>query len=55
MNTRINSFNSNLKSKLSNKIGWINTHDSISFKTIDGLHYNKDTSIKIYNYIKNKV
>lgn len=55
MNTRINSFNSTLKSKLSKKIGWINTHDSITFKTVDGLHYNKDTSIKIYNYIKNKV
>ena len=55
MNSRINEFNSKLKSNLSNKIGWINTHDNLSFKTVDGLHYNKDTSIKIYNYIKNKV
>ena len=55
MNTRINTFNTNLKNKLSKKIGWINTHDNLTFKTVDGLHYNKDTSIKIYNYIKNKV
>lgn len=55
MNSRIKTFNSTLKSKLSKKIGWINTHDNISFVTVDGLHYNKDTSIKIYNYIKNKV
>lgn len=55
MNSRIKTFNTNLKNGLSNKIGWINTHDNISFKTVDGLHYNKDTSIKIYNYIKNKV
>ena len=55
MNSRISTFNTNLKKGLSNKIGWINTHDNITFKTSDGLHYNKDTSIKIYNYIKNKV
>ena len=55
MNSKINTFNSALKKGLSNKIGWINTHDNISFKTVDGLHYNKDTSINIYNYIKNKV
>ena len=55
MNSRISTFNSNLKKGLSNKIGWINTHDNLTFKTVDGLHYNQDTSIKIYNYIKNKV
>ena len=55
MNTRIKEFNLKLKNNLSNKIGWINTHDNLTFKTVDGLHYNKDTSIKIYNYIKNKV
>ena len=55
MNSRIKSFNTNLKNKLSKKIGWINTHDNISFVTVDGLHYNKNTSIEIYNYIKNRV
>ena len=55
MNSKIKTFNSKLKSKLSNKIIWINTHDNLKFKTTDGLHYDKDTSVKIYNYIKNKV
>ena len=55
MNTGINNFNNNLKKNLSNKIGWINTHDNLQFKTLDGLHYNEETSIKIYNFIKNNV
>lgn len=55
MNSKIKTFNSKLKSKISKKIGWINTHDNLTFKTTDGLHYDKNTSIKIYNYIKNKV
>ena len=55
MNTGINNFNDNLKKNLSNKVGWINTHDNLQFKTLDGLHYNEETSIKIYNFIKSKL
>lgn len=55
MNSKINSFNSKLKSNLSKNVGWINTHDNMSFVTSDGLHYNKATSNNIYKYIKSHV
>ncbi len=55
LNTSINSFNTTLKNGLNSKIGWINTHDNLTFTTTDGLHYDKKTSVKIYNYIKNHV
>ena len=58
MNSKISSFNSKLASSLPNGVEWIDTNSyliSNGFTTTDGLHYNKDTSYKIYNYIKSKV
>lgn len=57
-NSYISNFNSTLKSSLSNKVCWIDTDTYIrrqGYQTVDGLHYNQDTYLKIYNYIKNKV
>ena len=57
-NSGIVSFNSNVKANLPSGVTWIDTYgylNSNGFKTTDGLHYDKDTSEKIYNYIKSKV
>ena len=58
MNSRIESFNSTLSSSLPSGVSWIDTHSylmSTGYTTTDGLHYNSNTSYKIYNYIKSKV
>ena len=58
LNSNIDNFNTTLKSLLSNKVGWIDTDvyiKSKGYKTVDGLHYDQDTTLKIYNYIKSKV
>ncbi len=58
LNSSIDNFNSNLKSMLSSKVGWIDVDvyiKSQGYQTTDGLHYNPDTYTKIYNYIKSKV
>ena len=58
LNNRISTFNTRLSNKLPNDVQWIDTSSyliSSGFTTTDGLHYNKDTSYKIYNYIKSKV
>lgn len=58
MNSRISDFNMKLSSRLPNGVTWIDTNGylmSSGYTTTDGLHYNKDTSYKIYNYIKSKV
>ena len=57
-NSEIIKFNSKLKSNLPSGVTWIDTYsylNSIGFTTKDGLHYDKNTSIAIYNYIKSKV
>ena len=58
MNSNIESFNSKIRSSLNPNVGYIDTHShlmSIGYNTTDGLHYDKDTSVKIYNYIKSHV
>ena len=58
MNPRINSFNSKMRSSLNPIVGYIDTHSylmSTGYSTYDGLHYNKDTYLKIYKYIKSHV
>lgn len=58
LNSKIASFNEKVKSGLDSKVKWIDTNsylNSSGFKTQDGLHYDKDTYKKIYDYIKSKV
>lgn len=58
MNSKIQQFNSTVKSSLSSEVGWIDTYSQmyrLGFKTTDGLHYDKSTYQTIYNYIKSKV
>ena len=55
MNSKITSFNSKLKNNLPSDVKWIDTYSHLmsdGYKTTDGLHYNEETSNKIYNYIK---
>lgn len=58
LNSKIDDFNSQLRSGLSTNVGWIDTNShlkQVGFHTTDGLHYDKSTSEAIYNYIKSKV
>lgn len=58
MNSRIDSFNSTMKSSLSNTVGWIETASQLKnngFTATDGLHYDKSTYQTIYNIIKSSV
>ena len=57
-NASISSFNSKVQANLPSGVTWIDTYsylNSNGFNTTDGLHYDKATSEKIYNYIKSKV
>ena len=58
LNSKIQSFNAQVKNGLSGTVGWIDTYSqlySVGFNTTDGLHYDKSTYQTIYNYIKSKV
>jgi len=58
MNSNIQKFNTQVKSGLSNEVGWIDTYSrlyQVGFTATDGLHYDKSTYQTIYNYIKSKV
>lgn len=58
LNAKIQAFNTQLKLGLSNGIGWIDTISELQtsgIATTDGLHYDKSTYQKIYDYIKSKV
>lgn len=58
LNSKIESFNSKLKSSISSKATWIDTYSVLNnngFTATDGLHYDGDTYKTIYNYIKSKV
>lgn len=58
LNSDIQTFNNKLKKGLSQNVTYIDTNSyltSSGFTTADGLHYNKNTYIKIYNYIKKKL
>lgn len=58
LNSKITTFNSQLKSGLDNRVGWIDTNSILTnsgFNATDGLHYDKATYLKIYNYIKSNV
>ncbi len=55
---KVAQFNSKLSSNLPSGVTWIDTYSyliSSGFTTSDGLHYDSNTSNKIYNYIKSKV
>ena len=57
-NNKIISFNSGLKRGLNQNIKYIDSYSNLvntGYKTTDGLHYDKDTSYKIYNYIKSNL
>ena len=54
LNTTINSFNKKLEKGLKN-VTWLDTNSYLKekgYKTTDGLHYDKNTSMKLYKYIK---
>ncbi len=54
LNTKITNFNNSIKSGINSNIRYIDTHTYLTsggFTTSDGLHYTKETSRKIYNYI----
>lgn len=58
LNSDIDSFNQQMKSKLNSNITYIDTNSylkSTGFSTTDGLHYTSDTYNKIYNYIKSNL
>lgn len=58
LNSSIASFNSKIKSSLPSSVKIIDTNSYLTsngFDTTDGLHYNKDTSNKIYQYIKSNL
>lgn len=58
LNSKIVAFNSTVKSGLDSKVKWIDTYShlsSVGYKSKDGLHYDKDTYKKIYDYVKSKV
>lgn len=53
-NDKIQTFNQNVRNGLSQNVGYIDTFSAIidTFNSIDGLHYDKETSLSIYNLIK---
>lgn len=54
LNSNIDTFNTKIKSSLNSKIKYIDTNSylkSVGFDTADGLHYDKATYNKIYDYI----
>jgi hypothetical protein len=58
LNSKISTFNSTVKSGLSSSVKWIDAYsylNSNGYTTTDGLHYDKSTSNKLYNYIKSNV
>lgn len=58
LNSSIDSFNAKLKNNLSDSVKVIDTNAylvSNGYTTTDGLHYDKNTSNMIYDYIKNNV
>ena len=58
LNPSIQNFNSKVESNLPSGIKWIDTYSYLTsngYKTTDGIHYDKDTYNKIYNYIKSAV
>lgn len=52
-NEKIQAWNQNVRDNLSMNVGYIDTYSSIinNFNTIDGLHYDKETSLNIYNLV----
>ena len=58
MNDGIAKFNTKLQSNLDRNITWIDVYGYLNregYDTSDGLHYTKNTSNRIYNYIKSMV
>lgn len=58
LNDRIISFNEGIKQGLNNNIKYIDSYSFLKengYKLNDGLHYDQETSIKIYNFIKNEL
>lgn len=53
-NYHIRAFNARLRSGL-RKVTYIDTNSALSFKTVDGIHYNTATYRKIYNYIMSRL
>ena len=58
LNNKIVSFNNGMKQGLNSNIRFIDSHSNLinsGYTTTDGLHYDSNTSKKIYNYIKSNL
>ena len=58
LNKNIEIFNNGMKQALNPNIRFLDSHSKLiksGYNTIDGLHYDSNTSIKIYNFIKNSL
>lgn len=58
LNSQIESFNAKIKQEINSNVGWIDSYNYLTnngYNTTDGLHYDKTTSDKIYNYIKQNI
>ena len=54
-NAKIESFNNTIKSGLNSSVKYCDTYTKIKssgYNATDGTHYDKDTSAKIYEYMK---
>lgn len=56
-NDKIQKWNQEVRNGLSSNVGYIDTYSVIisNYNTVDGLHYDKNTSLAIYNAIKSAV
>ncbi|WP_026526395.1 SH3 domain-containing protein [Butyrivibrio sp. VCD2006] len=57
-NSDIEAFNSEMRSGLDSRIGWLDGYSfltNVGFSTGDGLHYNNDTYKTLYTYYMNQV
>ncbi len=57
-NPKIEEFNSIIKSGISSNIKYIDLYNKFKnegFSTVDGIHYNKDTNRRMYNYLVDAV
>ena len=57
-NSEIEEFNSEMKSGLDSRVGWLDGYSFLQntgFSTGDGLHYNSDTYKTLYTYYMHQV
>ena len=58
LNKKINKFNSEISKALNPNIRYIDSYSNLlntGYNTVDGLHYDYETSNKLYNFIKSNI